>query len=125
MTDNAVLDVLLELERAGWDSLCSGTGAQFYGGVMLPDAVMVLANGMVMDRDTVVSALSESPPWRAYDIADVRLISVDDNNAALVYIGTGYRTGDEAAFVGAMSSMYHRAEDGWKLALYQQTQVAD
>lgn len=90
---------------------------------MLPDAVMVLANGMVMDRDTVVSALSESPPWRTYDIADVRLIIVDDDNAILVYTGTAYRDGDEAAFVGAMSSVYHRTGDGWKLALYQQTQI--
>jgi hypothetical protein len=123
MTDNVIVDLLLELERAGWDSLCNGTGWQFYGGVMLPHAVMVLANGMVMDRDTVVSALSESPPWRAYDIADVRLISIDDDNAALVYTGTAYRDGDEPAFVGAMSSLYHRTEDGWKLALYQQTQI--
>jgi hypothetical protein len=36
-----MLDVLLELERAGWDSLWDSTGSDFYGGVMLPDAVMV------------------------------------------------------------------------------------
>ena len=40
-----------------------GEGASLLGG-----ALMVLANGMVMDRDMVVSALSESPPWRTYDI---------------------------------------------------------
>ena len=52
---------------------------------MLPNALMVLANGMVLDRDMVVFALSESPPWRTYDIGDVRLIGVDnDNNAVLV-----------------------------------------
>jgi Domain of unknown function (DUF4440) len=120
-----MLDVLLELERAGWDSLCDSTGSDFYGGVMLPEAVMVLANGMVMDRETVVSALSESPPWRRYEIGDVRLITADSDNAALVYTGTGYREGEEPAFVGAMSSVYHRTGDGWKLALYQQTQRPD
>ena len=52
---------------------------------MLPNALMVLANGMVMDRDMVVSALSESPPWRTYDIGDVRLVEVDNDNAVLVY----------------------------------------
>ncbi|ORV18271.1 DUF4440 domain-containing protein [Mycobacterium celatum] len=119
-----MLDALLKLERAGWDSLCDGTGSRFYGDVMLPDAVMVAANGMVMDRDTVVSALSESPPWRTYEIADVRLIRADDDNAALVYTGTGYRGEDEPAFVAAMSSVYHRTENGWKLVLYQQTQIA-
>ena len=71
MTDNLV-DTLLELERAGWDSLCNSTGSEFYGATMLADAVMVLANGMVMDRRTVVNALSESPPWRTYEISDVR-----------------------------------------------------
>ncbi|MGY4649426.1 nuclear transport factor 2 family protein [Mycobacterium sp. URHB0021] len=120
-----MLDVLLELERAGWNSLCDSTGSHFYGGVMLPEAVMVLANGMVMDRETVVSALSESPPWRRYEIDDVRLITADSDNAALVYTGTGYREGEEPAFVGAMSSVYHRTGDGWKLALYQQTQRPD
>ncbi len=62
------------LERAGWDSLCNQTGSEYYGELMLPNALIVLANGMVMDRDVVVSALSESPPLRAYDIGDLRLI---------------------------------------------------
>ena len=84
-----------------------------------------LAAGMVMDRDMVVSALSESPPWRTYDIGDVRLIEVDNDNAVLVYTGTAYREADAPAFVGAMSSAYHRTDGGWKLALYQQTQILD
>lgn len=124
MTDE-VLDLLLELERAGWDSLCNGTGSNFYGGVMLPDALMVLANGMVMDRDTVVEALSQSPPWSRYELGDVRLIRPADDTGVLVYTGTGYRDGDDPAFVGAMSSVYVQTEQGWKLALYQQTQIPD
>jgi hypothetical protein len=119
------LESLLELERAGWDSLCAASGSEFYGEVMLPGALMVLANGMVMDRDTVVAALSKSPPWRAYDIGDVRLIEVDDDNAVLVYTGTGYRDGEEPAFVGAMASAYHRTDGAWKLALYTQTRIDD
>lgn len=123
MTDN-VVDTLLELERAGWDSLCDSTGSEFYGATMLAEAVMVLANGMVMDRQTVVNALSESPPWRTYEISDVRCIQIDEDNAALVYTGTGYRDGTEPAFRGAMSSVYHRTGDSWRLALYQQTSMA-
>ena len=123
MTDN-VVDTLLELERAGWDSLCDSTGSEFYGATMLAEAVMVLANGMVMDRQTVVNALSESPPWRTYEISDVRCIRIDEDNAALVYTGTGYRDGAEPAFRGAMSSVYHRTGDSWRLALYQQTSMA-
>jgi hypothetical protein len=120
-----VLDSPLELERAGWDSLCNATGSAFYGRLMLADAVMVLANGMVMDRDTAMSALSQSPPWRSYAIDDVRQVQVDDDNVVLVYTGTGYREGDEPAFVGAMSSVYHRTDGGWKLALYTQTRIGE
>ena len=123
MTDNLV-DTLLGLERAGWDSLCDSTGSEFYGEIMLADAVMVLANGMVMDRRTVVDALAQSPPWRTYEISDARCIPIDDDNAALVYTGTGYRDGTEPAFRGAMSSVYHRTGDRWRLALYQQTSMA-
>jgi hypothetical protein len=122
---NAVEESLLELERAGWESLCDASGSEFYGDVMLADALMVLANGMVMDRDTVVASLSKSPPWRSYEIGDVRLIEVDDDNAILVYTGTAYREGEEPAFVGAMASAYHRTDGGWKLALYTQTRLGD
>jgi hypothetical protein len=125
VTDDDVLDEVLELERAGWNSLCDGTGSSYYAGVMTPEAVMVLANGMVMDRDTVVASLSQSPPWRTYELADSRLIRPSADTAILVYIGTGYREGAEPAFVGAMSSVYTRTDAGWKLALYQQTRVPD
>ncbi|MBA3294373.1 MAG: nuclear transport factor 2 family protein, partial [Geodermatophilaceae bacterium] len=72
--DRGVLeDTLMKLERQGWDSLCDGTGAEFYGRVMTEDGLMVLANGAVMDRDAVVEALGQAPPWRTYEISDVRL----------------------------------------------------
>lgn len=114
-------DELLELEHAGWTSLCEGTGDVFYGALMTDDAVMVLANGMVMDRDTVASALGQSPPWARYTIEDVRLVPIAPDTAALVYTGTGYRGGEDEPFVGAMSSVYHRTATGWRLALYQQS----
>lgn len=124
MTDSQnTLDALLELEHAGWSSLSDGTGDQFYGRIMTSGAVMVLANGMVMDRDAVTQALGQSPPWSRYEIEDARLIEIDSDTAALVYQGTGYRDGSNDPFIGAMSSVYTRSTAGWKLALYQQTAV--
>jgi hypothetical protein len=122
MMNSGLSEELLALEHAGWKSLCDGTGDTFYGGVMTDDAVMVLANGMVMDRAAVTAALGQSPPWARYEIDDVRLIQISQDTAALVYTGTGWRHGSEEPFVGAMSSVYHRTGDGWKLALYQQSQ---
>lgn len=116
-----VIDELLELEHAGWKSLCERSGDKFYGSLMTDDAVMVLANGMVMDRATVTSALGESPPWARYEITEVRLVEIADDAAALVYTGSGWRDSAEEPFVGAMSSVYRRTADGWKLALYQQS----
>jgi hypothetical protein len=112
---------LLDLERRGWDSLCNSTGAQFYGDLMIDDGIMVLANGAVMDRDAVVASLEHAPPWQSYDIEDVRLVDAGAESAAIVYVGTGYRDGDQPAFVGVMSSVYVRQDGRWRLALYQQT----
>lgn len=124
MTNSGLTEELLALEHAGWKSLCDGSGDTFYSGVMTDDAVMVLANGMVMDRDTVTAALGQSPPWARYQIDDVRLIQISQDTAALVYTGTGWRNGPGEPFVGAMSSVYHRTGTGWKLALYQQSEKA-
>ena len=115
------LGTLLELERRGWDALCDGTAGDFYGSIMTADAVMVLANGAVMDRDAVVSALGAAPPWGRYEIKDERAVPVGTDSAALVYTGVGYQDGDEPAFTGAMCSVYVRVGEEWKLALYTQT----
>jgi hypothetical protein len=48
------MDDLLELEHAGWASLCDGTGSEFYGDVLSESGIMVLADGSVMTRDDVV-----------------------------------------------------------------------
>jgi Domain of unknown function (DUF4440) len=114
------MDELLELERAGWSSLCDGTAADFYGDLMTAEGVMVMANGQVMDRDEVVDALRHSPPWASYSIDDPMVVPVDGDTRALVYTGTGNR--DEGPpFVGVMTSVYVRRNGDWKLALYQQT----
>ncbi len=112
-------ETLLDLERRGWDSLCDGTGSDFYGATMTDDALMVLANGQVMDRGEVVSALAQAPPWDSYDVDDARLVMVGAG-AGLVYRGTARREG-AADVVCAMSSVYVATDDGWRLALYTQT----
>ena len=121
MTESDLTSELVELEHAGWKSLCDGTGDAFYGRLMTEDAVMVLANGVVMDRAAVTSALGQSPPWARYEITDVRLVPITADTAALVYTGTGWRDDQEAPFVASMSSVYVHTAAGWRLALYQQS----
>lgn len=123
MSEDALKKTLLGLESRGWDSLCDGTGGEFYGGLMADDAVMVLANGMVMDRKSVVESLDHAPPWSSYAISDERIIRTGSDSATLVYVGTAHRHGQEPAFVAVMSSVYRREDDGWRLSLYQQTPI--
>jgi len=120
-----MLDELLDLEHQGWASLCTSTGADFYGRIMTGDGVMVLAHGQVLDRRAVVDSLNHAPPWRAYEISDERLIALSDDHAILVYTGRAYRDEDEPAFVALMSSVYTRQDGAWRLALYQQTPVPE
>ncbi len=122
MDDATLTDVLLGLERRGWDSLCNGTGDEVYGQLMTDDALMVLANGAVLDRAGVVASLGDAPPWDGYEIADERLVTAGPEAAALVYRGTARRKGSPD-FVGLMTSLYTRTGDRWGLALYTQTVV--
>jgi len=115
------MDEMIELEHAGWTSLCDGTGGSFYGDLMTNDGLMVLANGAVMTRNEVVDALAESPPWASYEIDEMRVVPVGDDATALVYVGTGHREAASPPFVGVMTSVYVRRDGDWKLALYQQT----
>lgn len=119
MVSSMDIDELLQLERRGWDSLCRGTGGEFYGRIMTPTAVMVLANGVVLDRDAVAASLDEAPPWREYSIEEPRLVELDERSAVLVYTGAASR--EDGEFRALMSSVYTRTGDQWQLALYQQT----
>lgn len=122
MTD---FDELLELEHSGWDALCEGTGAAFYGSTMTEDGRMVLAHGLALDRPQTVASLSDAPPWADYEITDARLIPLGGDAAVLGYTGRAWREGPDPAFNALMSSTYVRTGDGWRLALYQQTPIPD
>ncbi len=118
-----LLETLEELERRGWDSLCDGTASEVYGQLMTSDGLMVLANGAVMTRDDVVSALRDAPPWSGYTLAEVRLVTTGRDSAAIVYRGSAESDGAEA-FAGAMTSVYVEVNGSWRLALYTQTPIA-
>lgn len=118
-----ISDELLELEHAGWQSLCSSTGADFYGQIMTEDGVMVLAHGFVFTRDQVIESLNDAPPWSRYEISEERLIPLDESSAVLVYKGIAWRGGADPEFQALMSSVYVRREGEWRLASYQQTPI--
>ncbi len=120
-TDQVELVELVELEHDGWQALCTGgeAGAEHYAAVMTSDAVMVLADGSVRDRASVISSLRDSPSWDTYSIDDPSVVRVSDDVLALIYRATGRRGDSE--FSGVLASLYVRSPEGWRLALHQQT----
>lgn len=117
------LPELLALERRGWDALCESRGGRFYGDLMTEDAVMILVNGMVLDRQTIAASLDDSPPWSTYRLDEARLVRTGLESAAIVYRATATRTGDAEPFVALMSSHYRRLDGRLRMALYQQTTI--
>ncbi|MFW6773782.1 nuclear transport factor 2 family protein [Nocardioides sp. CPCC 205120] len=120
MTD-MTLDGLLALERRGWDALCDATGGAFYRDLMTPDALMVLVDGHVLDREAVAASLDGAPPWSSYELTEARTIPAGDGAVALVYRATARRAGADEPFVAVMTSLYRLVDGRPRLALYQQT----
>lgn len=116
------LDLLLALEHKGWEALCNRTGGSFYGELMTEDALMVLVNGIIVDRDTVVASLNEAPTWDSYELRDPQVVVMSAQCAALVYRATAQR-GNEPPFEALMSSTYVMVDDKPRLGLYQQTTI--
>lgn len=117
------LTELLSLERSGWDSLCANRGGRFYGDLMTEHALMVLVNGMALDRATVTASLDESPVWSSYRLDDARVVPTGTDSAALVYRATAIRDDGAEPFVALMSSHYRRLAGRLRMTLYQQTTI--
>ena len=116
-----LLENLTALERQGWQSLCDGTSADFYGTLMTSDGVMVLGNGQAMTRDDVVASLRDAPTWDDFEMSDVRLVTTGRDGGAIVYRGAASR--GDLEFAGWMSSVYVEVNGSWRLALYTQTPI--
>jgi len=75
------LQQLLELEHSGWQSLCDGSGSDFYAGLMSDEALMILADRVTMTRDEVAEALRYAPPWASFIIEDPHVLSVKSTSS--------------------------------------------
>jgi hypothetical protein len=115
-------DELLDLERRGWDALCTeGAAADFYREVLARRVLMLFPGGMVIDdRDAVISSMS-GPPWRSYELDDTRVLRLTDDTAVVAYRATAVR--EDEPYTALIASTYVREDGAWKLAVHQQTPV--
>lgn len=111
------LDTLLQLEKQGWESLTKSQGADFYGEIMIKDAVMIL------DYDTITASLNASEPWDTYEIKQPKLLPISADTATLIYSANASRENNSEPFQATMASTYTLVEGEIKLALYQQTTI--
>lgn len=119
-TPDIAIEDLLALEHQGWVALCSGNGSDFYGELMAADGVMILVNGIIMDRDEVVNSLSAARGWDRYEINDAQMVPLGDRAAVLVYRAVATRDGDPP-LSALMASTYRIDGEQLRLAVYQQT----
>jgi hypothetical protein len=112
---------LIEVERRGWDALCSTDAATYYRQHLTEDALMAFPFG-VMEREEALFAIAAAKPWSRYDMQDPRVIALGPDSGVVVYTVTAQREGQEP-FTATLSSTFTRRGDGWRLAFHQQSFV--
>jgi hypothetical protein len=119
MTDSDVID----LERAAWQALStSGDAARaFYREHLADEVLMLLPGGLVIDdRATALDSMS-GQPWDTFELADERAIRLSDDTTTVSYRATARR--HDTTYAALMTSTWVRTDEGWRMALHQQTPV--
>jgi ketosteroid isomerase-like protein len=114
----STLDELLALEEGFWRAAGSRDA---YAAHLADDAVHVFPGwGATTDNERVLQAVETVEPWETFSIDDLRLVELGEEAAALVYTAHARRARQDE-YVAAMTSVYRRADDGWRLVIHQQT----
>jgi hypothetical protein len=122
MSEARLHDLLLGLEREGWEALSSGRGGAYYREHLAANALMAFPFG-VMTRQDAIEAMASAPPWSMFEIHDARVVALTADSGVLVYRAVAQRTGD-APYFAVISSTYVRQGGSWKLAFHQQSSAS-
>jgi hypothetical protein len=107
---------LLELERGFW----AVTGdADVYRARFAEDGICVFGFGM-LDKQATVAAMDAAEPWATVELADVTVVPLAPQAAALVYTATAQRTSG-APYEANVTSVYAHRDGMWQLVVHQQT----
>jgi hypothetical protein len=114
---------LIDLETRSWEVLAVGGEecAAYYDDVLDDDPVILMPGGFSLDdRDTIVESMS-GPPWLEYRLEEMRVTELSPDAAVVTYGAVARRDADGEPYSAFMNSTYARRDDGWKLAVHQQT----
>ncbi|NQX14086.1 DUF4440 domain-containing protein [Microbacteriaceae bacterium VKM Ac-2855] len=112
---------LLHEEHAGWRALLAGTGGSHFRRAMTSDAVLIVP-GAVFDRDQILHAFDDAPPWESYEIHEPRIIRLRERDGILTYRIVG-RWADGREVEIQASTTYVIEGGDWRVAAHQQTPV--
>jgi hypothetical protein len=113
-----VREELIALEEGFWRSAGS---RHSYETRLADDAVHVFPGwGVTGDNERVLQAVEAVEPWESFSIESPRLVELGEGVAAIVYTTHARRAGEDE-YVAAITSVYRRADEGWKLVIHQQT----
>jgi hypothetical protein len=113
--------VLLRLEEGFWRA--AGDGRR-YADNLASDAVHIIPGWGIAERDPVVAAVDDADAWQAFELEDLRVVNLGDDAAALVYTARAERP-EQGVYVAAITSVYRRDAEDWKLVVHQQTPLPD
>ncbi len=119
MSPESLAQELIEVERRGWEALCSDDAVGYYRRHLVEDALMAFPFGL-MDREEALSAMGTAQPWSRYDMKEPRVIPLDPDCGVVVYAVTAQREGQEP-FSAVVSSTFVRRDGEWRLAFHQQS----
>jgi hypothetical protein len=119
MSSDSFAQELIQVERRGWEALCSTDAVTYYQQHLAADALMAFPFG-VMDREEVLRAMAAARPWASFDMENPRVIQLGPDCGVLVYAVTAQREGQET-FAAVLSSTFVRRDDNWRLAFHQQS----
>jgi hypothetical protein len=109
---------LLALEEGFWRAAGS---RESYAAHLADDAVHVFPGwGVTGENERVLQAVETVEPWERFSIDDLQFVNLGEEAAALVYTAHAQRSGQDE-YVAAMTSVYRRTNEGWKLVIHQQT----
>jgi ketosteroid isomerase-like protein len=115
---------LIQLEHEGWEALATSQVAarSYWSHLLADDAVMLFPGGVRLDGKQAILESIAVQPWKSFELADVRLHELGAGVGACIYRVTAQREG-APAYSALVSSTYCRQDDGWRLAIHQQTPV--
>jgi hypothetical protein len=110
---------LIQIERRGWEALCSADAGAYYRQHMTEEALMAFPFG-VMDRQAALNAMADAEPWSRYEIVNPQVVPLGPDSGVVVYSVTAQRAG-QPPFSAVLSSTFVRRDGEWKLAFHQQS----